>query len=1415
MSETELIPYQPTPLPACERVLALAPHPDDEIFGCGGALALHARAGAQVQVIILSSGEKGGDGAVREAESARAAQCLGLPPPQFWREADRALCYGEALVERLCQALAECRPQRVYAPSLWEVHPDHRVLAMAALEAVRRSPDAVELAFYEVGAALRPNQLLDISAVWDDKQRAMTAFGSQLQSQDYAGQVGGLNRFRAYTLPPAVRGAEAFEVVDATRLRTGQLAYFQSEYTRQRLQGLARPDAALSPLVSLIIRSVDRPQLQDALAALAAQTWSHLEILVVNANAQAHSALSPHCGAATVRCIDTGRALGRSAAANAGLDAARGEFVGFLDDDDWLAAGHVALLAQQLMLHPTLVAAYATTLVQVGGQTIDRYAQPYDRALLHARNYLPIHAVLFRRDKATSCRFDERLNVYEDWDFWLQLSAQGPFKHLDHETAIYRADQGDSQISAQADRRLETEGALQVLQKWQSYWTPQALETLSRELRRLGQAQAGAQQQLVQIRQLEHTQHSLTTQRDGLQARIDQLSQRIAAQDAEAREREAYIARCEAQLHDAAQVSDRREARLRQAEERLARYDAEAAQRDDYIEEQRGYIQQLTAHIQAVNQHVAGLEKQAGQLQWQLRDQGEQHARALAGAQDAAQASEQAWAQRDAQRQAQEADQRQRLVQQWQARVDQLELENAAMLATLSWRVTAPLRWVRRQMAPAPAASASASAPALPAAAAIQAAEAALSARPATPPVHPPQPWQAPALPTHFEDLQAASPPEPAPLPPSVIVLPVYNGFEFLAPLFDALERSLADLAGVTLVAVHDGSPDPRVGPCLQARMARLPGAVLLDNGVNRGFVHSVNRGMQWALAHLPAGQACPVVILNTDTEVPLGWLQRLADPIVRQPHSVASVTPMTNAGTLCSFPATLVDNVLPEGTRLQALDDAFRPLAGCLVDAPTGVGFCMALNSEVLRRVGLFDEEAYGRGYAEENDWCQRAIACGYTNLLHGGLFVWHKHGGSFSSEDKQALVARNLATLCQRFPRYSADVQAHIQANPLALPRAFAALQYMLALGHITLVVDHNMGGGANDYRQRAVDALLAAGENVLVYAEDFVRTRPTLFVHALGQRFEVPLRSRAALQTLGPVGAIRTVFYNEGVTFDRPDALPQELLDLVQRHSARLVVAMHDYYPVCPSYTLLNHRHQYCGVPQDLDTCRQCLPRNGFMLSSTRPCVDIERWRAQWGALLQAAHEVLCFSQSTLDILARAYPALAGSDRLRLRPHTVHSLPARVPTVNHYGAPVLGIVGAIGLQKGSRIVRRLGRLIEARGLGLRIVIIGEADIRDFPGCVTVTGRYVPAELPDLIERHGVNYVAQPAIWPETFSYVTSELMAMRLRILAFDLGAPVERLRHYPMARIVQEVSAEALLQALLDWDAQQRADVALDS
>ncbi|WNL43439.1 PIG-L deacetylase family protein [Halomonas sp. PAMB 3264] len=218
MREAWYVPYQAQPLEG-ERVLVLAPHPDDEVFGCGGALAQLAAQGATIQVIIATQGA----GAERRlAESTEAAALLGYPAPINWDFADRGLEQAiEALTERLLNTLLDFEPDLLLAPANTEMHPDHRAACDAALKAGARYASTqdtpLSIALYEIGVPLPANQLVDISAVFERKARAMQCFDSQLSEQRYADQIGGLNHYRSYTLGLGVTQAEAFHVIKATR----------------------------------------------------------------------------------------------------------------------------------------------------------------------------------------------------------------------------------------------------------------------------------------------------------------------------------------------------------------------------------------------------------------------------------------------------------------------------------------------------------------------------------------------------------------------------------------------------------------------------------------------------------------------------------------------------------------------------------------------------------------------------------------------------------------------------------------------------------------------------------------------------------------------------------------------------------------------------------------------------------------------------------------------------------------------------------------------------------------------------------------------------------------------------------------------------------------------------------------------
>ena len=119
-----------------QRVLCLAPHPDDEVLGCGGLLVMVAAAGMSVHTVILTAGDQGidnnGQTNFRRHESTQAAALLGLPEPECWGLPDRQLRYTVVLINRIKLLLEQQRPHWVLVPSLAEPHPDHQALSLAA-----------------------------------------------------------------------------------------------------------------------------------------------------------------------------------------------------------------------------------------------------------------------------------------------------------------------------------------------------------------------------------------------------------------------------------------------------------------------------------------------------------------------------------------------------------------------------------------------------------------------------------------------------------------------------------------------------------------------------------------------------------------------------------------------------------------------------------------------------------------------------------------------------------------------------------------------------------------------------------------------------------------------------------------------------------------------------------------------------------------------------------------------------------------------------------------------------------------------------------------------------------------------------------------------------------------------------------
>ena len=369
----------------------------------------------------------------------------------------------------------------------------------------------------------------------------------------------------------------------------------------------------------------------------------------------------------------------------------------------------------------------------------------------------------------------------------------------------------------------------------------------------------------------------------------------------------------------------------------------------------------------------------------------------------------------------------------------------------------------------------------------------------------------------------------------------------------------------------------------------------------------------------------------------------------------------------------------------------------------------------------------------------------------------------------------------------------------------------QRLAGATRVTILFDHNMGGGANVYRRTIVDERLAAGATVLLctYNLPTLDYRLQLFLGpGAGSADEggiFRISSFLSLEAVVAHAAVDELFLDSPVSFDEPLVFAGWLATLREGNPRlRLTVAINDYFQVCPSFVLLNADGRYCGIPA-VSECAVCLARHRASWVRLSPPTEIGPWRAIWGRCLAAADELRCFSQSTRELLLRAYPTL-DTGRIVVVPHRVDFAPARLPRADAAAPLTIGIVGQISEQKGAGIVKEMLARIDREGLDVRVAVIGGLDIRVESKRLHVTGPYRRDDLVDLIEAQHVNMLFFSSICPETFSYVVEELMRLQLPIVAFDLGAPAERLRGLDRARLCAEVNADAALDTLVDFHRQ---------
>ena len=573
------------------------------------------------------------------------------------------------------------------------------------------------------------------------------------------------------------------------------------------------------------------------------------------------------------------------------------------------------------------------------------------------------------------------------------------------------------------------------------------------------------------------------------------------------------------------------------------------------------------------------------------------------------------------------------------------------------------------------------------------------------------------------------------------------------------------------ILVVNDASPDAEICAYLGdlAAGARI---TLVTNKSNLGFVATCNLAMQLHPER-------DVVLLNSDTVVSPGWLDRMV-ACAATTSQTASVTPFSNNATLCSYPRIAVPNELAAGLSLGELDAMFTSInGGRHIDIPTGVGFCMLMKRAAIDAIGMFDVEAFGRGYGEENDWCMRASEHGYSHLLCGDVFVYH-HGEVSFGGDSLAGKRQAQSVIEARYPGYRELISHHLEIDPARVLRRRVDLTRLMASPRPrVLFVTHSWGGGTEKH-VNDLAALLSESLEVLVFKPHDEQSLSLRWLRQ-GEEFEAFFEDRkdpnALLQLLRAIALSR-------VHLHHVHGLPAYVLDIHSELGVPLDITLHDYFPVTQRYLL--------GPGGVVDSSADA-PTNDWGLS------EVE-WRQRMGALLRSAQRVIAPSRDLAQRMREFFPDI----EYQVRGH---------PNIAAQSAPAphkVLVLGGLSIHKGLLVLEACALDARERKLPLFFKLIGhtEQSVARFPEIpLAIGGSYRESDLDQLIALENADAFLFPAQVPESYSYTLTAALRTNLPIIASSLGAFSERLEDNRRAHMVAwdanaHVWNDALLAAIGD-------------
>jgi GT2 family glycosyltransferase/glycosyltransferase involved in cell wall biosynthesis/SAM-dependent methyltransferase len=612
---------------------------------------------------------------------------------------------------------------------------------------------------------------------------------------------------------------------------------------------------------------------------------------------------------------------------------------------------------------------------------------------------------------------------------------------------------------------------------------------------------------------------------------------------------------------------------------------------------------------------------------------------------------------------------------------------------------------------------------------------------------------------------------------PVDVIVPIYNAYDDVCKCLISLLK-YRDIYRINLI--NDCSTDERVDLLLRKiQNFKVSFINVIENRENQGFVRSANTGMRISTND--------VILVNSDTIVTKNWAKKIRNCAYSN-KIIATVTPFTNNGTICSIPEFGIDNQIPPGFTIDSFGNFIENLSfRQYPEIPTAVGFCMYIKREILQKIGYFDEASFDKGYCEENDFCLRAKKAGFSNQLCDNTFVYHKGECSFTQSKKERLE-KNMDILLNRYPDYLPMIKEYCELNPLLDQQLYFKARLDTwntdRKKKRILYILHSLGGGTEKHVEDLIDSLhkkyvffiAKVIDNAIIFTE--IGNGNQIKYHFPMKIFEPHTINNEEYTTImkkfintNRIDLIH-VHHLMGHSFD--------IFQIAEELNVPVLYTLHDFFCICPRVNLINEKGKYCNAPEIAD-CNICLST-----VFNYPENFVSSWRSYFHKGFDKCTRIVAPSNSSRDIVLHYYPEIRQKTVVIEHGHDLKKMGSIVEEHREENNGIFHIayIGNLAPHKGRDLFLNLAKSEELSGI-TKWSIIGLSDKIKEPGYspehnINLLGSYSDFNhLRELIRSNKIDLVLLPAIWPETFSFTLSEAWCLGIPVLGSNLGAIQERI------------------------------------